>query len=265
MTIDLKDICLKVVELAKKNGHFLINEKKNFDKSHIEQKGASELVSYVDKETEKSLVKGLREIFPDAGFITEESTVKTEDKEYLWIIDPLDGTTNFLHALPAFSISIALVKGNEVIVGVVHEPNLDESFYAWKKGGAFCNGKPISVSPVSAIADSLIATGFPYSQLDKSNNHFRIIQTLQDSSHGIRRLGSAAIDLAYVACGRFEAYYEFNLKIWDIAAGVLIVKEAGGEVTDFSGGNDYLGGKEVLATGNIHKEMLTVINEFWNN
>lgn len=265
MNIDLKDLCLKAADLAKKTGLFLLDENRNFDRSKIEHKAGSELVSYVDKETEKILVKGLSEIFPDAGFITEEATVKKEDKEYVWVIDPLDGTTNFLHALPEFSISIALVRNNEVLAGVVHEPSLNECFYAWKGGGAYCNGEKIRVSPVKSLAESLVATGFPYSQLDKSDNHFRIIQNLQDNTHGIRRLGSAAIDLAYVACGRFEAYYEFNLKIWDIAAGTLLVNEAGGQVTDFSGGNDYLSGRELLATGHVQQPMLEVINRFWNS
>lgn len=265
MKLQLEEICKQVTELARQTGKFIHQESKNFDRSKIEHKGSSDLVSYVDKESEKKLVAGLSNIFPEAGFITEEATIKQEDKEYTWVIDPLDGTTNFLHGLPPFSISIALLKDTELVIGVVYEVNLDECFYAWKDGGAWLNGKRIQVSPVERLKDSLVASGFPYSQLNKSDNHFKILQKLQDSCHGIRRLGSAAVDLSYVACGRFEAYYEFNLKIWDIAAGILIVKEAGGQVCDFDGGNDYLYGKELLASGKIQKEMLTVIQQYWNN
>jgi myo-inositol-1(or 4)-monophosphatase len=261
--LNLNEICLKVTAIAKDAGGFIRQESRNFDRNRIEHKGASDLVSYVDKETEKKLVAALSQLFPEAGFITEESTVKQEDKEYKWVIDPLDGTTNFLHGMPPFSISIALIRNREVLAGVVYEVNLDECFYAWKNGGAWLNGKPIKVSPVTSLKDSLLAIGFPYSQLNKSDHHFKALQKLQNVSHGIRRLGSAAVDLSYVACGRVEGYYEFNLKIWDIAAGLLIVKEAGGEISDFSGGDDCLDGKELLATGKIKNELLAVIQEFW--
>jgi len=263
MEIDLEVLCEKVTGLARETGKFIYAESKNFDRSKIEHKGNSDLVSYVDKESEKRLVKELSVLFPQAGFITEESTVAREDKEYKWVIDPLDGTTNFLHGLPPFSISIALLRAETILLGVVYEVNLDECFYAWKNGGAWKNGERIAVSPVKKLKDALVASGFPYSQLNKSDNHFRTLQYLQDNSHGIRRLGSAAVDLSYVACGRFEAYYEFNLNIWDIAAGILIVQEAKGSVCDFSGGNDFLHGKEVLAAGSIKNEMLQIIQKFW--
>lgn len=258
-----EQICLKVVELSKLTGAFIRKEAAGFDKNKIEYKGTSDLVSYVDKESEKQIVSGLSAIFPDAGFITEEATVAQEDKEYKWVIDPLDGTTNFLHGVPPYSVSIALIRGREIVVGVVYEVNLDECFYAWKGGGAYLNGKPIKVSPISKLKDSLLTIGFPYNQGDKSDNHFKALQQLQNLSHGIRRFGSAAVDLSYVACGRLEAYYEFNLKIWDIAAGILIVREAGGKVCDFSRGQDCLDGKELLASGNIQDEVLAVIQEFW--
>jgi len=265
MTPNLENLCLKVADLARTTGEFIRNESRNFDLSKIEHKGPSDLVSYVDKETEIKLVKGLSALFPEAGFITEESTVAKEDKEYKWVIDPLDGTTNFLHGLPVFSISIALLQNTTLLIGVVYEVNLDECFYAWKDGGAYLNGKKISVSPINIMRESLIASGFPYSQKNKSNNHFTILQELQDISHGIRRLGSAAVDLSYVACGRFQAYYEFNLNIWDIAAGILLVQEAGGTICDFDGGKDYLYGKELLASGPIKNQMLEVIQKHWNS
>ncbi len=264
MKADLQELCLQVTELSKSVGAFIKNEAENFDRSKIEHKGPSDLVSYVDKEAEKKLVKGLSEILPEAGFITEESTVAREDKEYKWVIDPLDGTTNFLHQMPVFSISIALMHKNMVIIGVVYEINRNECFYAWKNGKAWLNGKQITVSPINNLQESLIASGFPYSQEGKSARHFTILRELQDRTHGIRRLGSAAVDLSYVACGRFEAYYEFNLHIWDVAAGILIVQEAGGTLRDFDGGEDYLYGKEILAAGPLAKEVLDIIQKHWN-
>ncbi len=264
MNLNLEEICLLVADLSRSTGAFIRDESENFDRSRIEHKGPSDLVSYVDKETEKKLVTGLRSILPDAGFLTEESTVVQEDKEYKWVIDPLDGTTNFLHGMPVYSISIALMQGNSLLIGVVYEVNRDECFYAWKGGKAWLNEKQISVSPVEILRESLIASGFPYSQKGKSGNHFTILRELQDKTHGIRRLGSAAVDLSYVACGRFEAYYEFNLHIWDVAAGILIVQEAGGSLCDFDGGNDFLYGKEILAAGPVGKEVLEIIQKHWN-
>ncbi len=262
--LNLEELCMKVIEISREAGKFMQREAANFDISKIEHKGTNDLVSYVDKETEKTLVKKLAAILPEAGFITEEGTVEKGDKVLKWIIDPLDGTTNFLHRLPTYSISIALMEGETLLLGVVNEVNLQEVFYAWKGGGAYCNGKKIQVSPINKLDSSLVATGFPYNLLTQSDNYFKIIQAFVEKTHGVRRLGSAAIDLAYVACGRFEGYFEFNLKIWDIAAGILIVQEAGGKVCDFSGGNDYLYGKELLASGNLQSPMLEVIRKFWN-
>lgn len=249
--------------LTKEVAEFIKAERDHFDLDKIEHKGNLELVSYVDKETEKKLVKALSAIVPEAGFITEEGTVAQATGGLKWVIDPLDGTTNFMHKLPPFSISIALLNETDLLVGVVHEINMDECFYAWKGGGAWCNGKKIQVSSVNAVSSSLIAIGFPYSLKGKNDQYFEIIKHFVERSHGLRRLGSAAADMAYVACGRFEAYFEFNVKIWDIAAGILLVKEAGGKVCDFSGGNDFLYGKEVLATGQTQEEMLSVIIPIW--
>ena len=155
------------------------------------------------------------------------------------------------------------MKQEEILIGVVYEPNLHECFYAWKNGGAWCNEKKIQVSSISQLDKSLVATGFPYSLLGKDDIYFEIMKKFVQETHGLRRLGSAAVDLAYVACGRFEAYYEFNLKFWDVAAGILLVKEAGGKVSDFSGGKEYLYGKEVVAAGALHPETLKVIQLYW--
>jgi myo-inositol-1(or 4)-monophosphatase len=264
MNLNLELICTEVVTLAKSTAAFIKREGESFDTGRIEHKSPVDLVSYVDKESEKMLVQGLSLILPDAGFVTEEGTVQQAASGLKWIIDPLDGTTNFLHKVPPYSISIALWDEEELLLGVVHEITHSESFYAWKGGGAWCNGKKIHVSLATAISASLIAVGFPYSLQGKNEQYFSIIKSFTEKSHGLRRLGSAAVDLAYVACGRFEAYFEFNLKIWDIAAGILIVREAGGKVSDFKGRSNALYGSEILATGQIHEEMLSVIGPVWN-
>jgi len=265
---DLALVCQQVVLLAKETGKFIAKEAAAFDKAHIEYKGLNDLVSYVDKETEKLLVTGLKEIVPQAGFITEEGTTEglelpDNPRNLRWIIDPLDGTTNFIHQLPIFAISIALMQEDEVLVGVVHEINRDECFFAWKGGGAFCNGAPISVSPAPKLSDGLLATGFPYYNFDRINAYLSILNELMRRTHGLRRMGSAAVDLAYVACGRFEGYFEYNLKPWDVAAGVLLVTEAGGFVGDFRGGKDYVFGRQVVAANASYEELLAVIKEHW--
>jgi myo-inositol-1(or 4)-monophosphatase len=241
----------------------LLKQRDEFDQKRVEIKGKNDLVSYVDKEAEKMIVSKLQQLFPEAGFVTEEATVAQERAHYSWIIDPLDGTTNFIHGLPIFSVSIALMEANEVVLGVVYEVNRDECFYATKGGGAFCNDKPISVSDAPTIDKSLLATGFPYYNFEKLTEYLAILNELMKNTHGLRRMGSAAVDLAYVACGRYEGYFEYNLNPWDVAAGVLIVEEAGGKVTDFSGGRDFVFGRELVAANAIHTELLGVIQKFW--
>lgn len=266
--MNLEKICHEVAALAKETGKFLRQESSRFDRAKIEYKGINDMVSYVDKETEKLLVKGLKAILPEAGFITEEGTEPSkagdpDPKKLCWIIDPLDGTTNFIHQLPIYSISVALMRDEEVVVGVVYEVNRDENFYAWKDGGAYLNGEPIAVSPAPKLSDGLLATGFPYYDFEKMQAYLEILNELMRRSHGLRRLGSAAIDLAYVACGRFEGYFEYNLKPWDVAGGVLLVKEAGGTVTDFSGGKNFVFGGELVSGGPSQAELLEVIRSIW--
>lgn len=262
----LESIEKDVIEVCKEAGKFILKEGADFDPSRIEQKtDFNNLVSYVDKEAERMLVSRLGEILPEAGFVTEEGTVKTStDKTYNWIIDPLDGTTNFLHSMPIFAISVGLVRNNRCILGVVHEMNRNECFHAIEGCPAYCNDTVIQVSGVASLKESLLATGFPYYHLDKKEEYLEIIRVFLDKTHGIRRLGSAAIDLAYVACGRMDGFFEYNLNSWDVAGGVLIVEQAGGVVTDFKGGDDYLYGRELCAcNGDIHSEMLAVIQSNW--
>ena len=267
-TEQLRDICQRVAALSVEAGKFIRQEAASFDKARIEYKGLNDLVSYVDKETEKLLVKGLMDILPGAGFVTEEGTTKdlalAENPDHLrWIIDPLDGTTNFIHQLPIYSVSIALMQEEEVVIGVVYEVNRDECFYAWQGGGAFCNGSPIRVSPAPTLADSLLSTGFPYYDFEQMNAYLGILNELMRNTHGLRRMGSAAVDLAYVACGRFEGYFEYNLKPWDVAGGVLLVREAGGQVGDFRGGPNYVFGGQLVAANGCYAELLGVIQKHW--
>ncbi|WP_373514127.1 inositol monophosphatase family protein [Persicitalea sp.] len=255
----------QVVEVVKQASSFIQQEAASFRQEKVEYKDVNNLVSYVDKEAEKLLVDGLRAILPEASFITEEGTTGlAPDLDALnWIIDPLDGTANFVHGLPVYCVSVGLARGKEPLVGVIHEPNRDELFYGWQGGGAWCNGEKMQVSPASQLGESLLATGFPYYIFDKHDRYMKILETLMRQTHGLRRLGAAAVDLAYVAAGRFEGFYEYNLQSWDMAAGVLLVQEAGGLVTDFSGGDNYLFGGDVVAAGPVHTELLAVIEDIF--
>ncbi len=253
----------EVIVLVKETGDFIRTEAQNFDTSKIEYKGKNDLVSYVDQEAEKRLVKGLSELLPGSGFIAEEGTSNHKSDTYNWIIDPLDGTTNFTHGLPIFAISIALVKRNELSLGVVYDISRDECFHAVKGNGAFLNHVPIQVSQTPSIDKALLATGFPYYNFDQMQQYLSIINEFMQTTHGLRRMGSAAIDLVYTACGRFEGFFEYNLNAWDVAAGALIVQEAGGVVTDFKGGNDFLFGREIIAGNSVQPEMLKTIQKHW--
>jgi len=264
--MDLASIDRDVMELCKEVGEFIEKEGSSFDLSRIEQKNSfNNLVSYVDKEAERRIVSSLQKIFPPAGFITEEGTVEqSKQNEYNWIIDPLDGTTNFLHGLPIYAISIGLTRGSETIFGAVYHVVRKECFHAIEGGAAYCNQKVIRVSAIPTLSESLLATGFPYYHSEKKDAYLEIIKDFLQQSHGIRRLGSAAIDLAYVACGRLEGFFEYNLNPWDVAAGTFIVQQAGGKVTDFNGGNNFLfGGELCAANGHIHHEMLKNIKTRW--
>lgn len=261
--INLQEINKQLIELTKEVKEYIYQESLSFSRSDIELKGKNDLVSYVDKEAEKKIVKGCGKIIPESGFIAEEGTTDKRGDRFNWVIDPLDGTTNFTHGVPVYAISIALMDGDDVVLGVVYEINRDECFYAIKGQGAYLNGDPIHVSPADSISESLIATGFPYHSFEKMENYLSILRIFMENSHGLRRMGSAAIDLVFVACGRFEGFFEFNLKPWDIAAGALIVQEAGGVVTDFKGGNNYLFGGDIMAANKVHPEMHKIITENW--
>ncbi len=261
--MNLREICSRVEETARETGEFIMKESGVFDIRMIETKGLHDYVSYVDKGSEKMLVDSLSRILPSAGFMAEEGTSSKKGEKYCWVIDPLDGTTNFLHSLHPFAISIGLMEGDEIIAGVVHEAAGKETFTAWKKGGAWLNGNEIRVSETGKLADSLIATGFPYYDFDRLSEYMDCLTHLVKNTHGIRRLGSAAIDLAYVACGRFDVFFEYSLHPWDVAAGTILVREAGGVVSDFSGKMQGMSGYEIVATNNpVYSEMLEIIGKF---
>lgn len=265
--ISLAHLEKQVVELSQEVGDFIHRESQSFDRSRIEQKsGFNNLVSYVDKESERAIVAGLQKILPGSGFIGEEGTSIKGTNDYTWIIDPLDGTTNFTHGLPPFAISIGLARNEKVELGIVYEVNLKECFHGSLDTGAFCNGKPIRVSAVNSLNAGLLATGFPYYMFDKMDAYLQIIRKFLDDTHGIRRLGSAAVDLAYVAAGRLEGFFEYNLNPWDVAAGTFLVQTAGGIVTDFKDGSNFLfGGELCAANAGVHAEMLQVIRAHWDS
>jgi len=264
--IDLKEICNEIELAAIETGAYILKESKEFDVSRAESKGLNDLVSYVDKGAEKMLVEKLSRLLPEAGFIAEEGTSTKKGLKYCWVIDPLDGTTNFLHGLHPYAISIALMEYDKVIAGIIYEVSGNETFTAWKDGGAWLNGLPIHVSNTTRLADSLVATGFPYSNFDRLEPYMNCLTHLVKKTQGIRRLGSAAIDLAYVACGRFDAFYEYDLHLWDIAAGIILVREAGGKVCDFSGSEDNITGEEIVAANcSVYSELQEIVYKFMNN
>ncbi len=265
MSLNLQDLCAKSRKVVLEAGAFIASQVGEVATAAVEEKDLNSLVSYVDKETEKLLIDGLSKLIPSSVFFTEEETVERQEGEWRWIIDPLDGTTNFLHQLPVFSVSVALQHHEETVIGIVYEVNRDECFYAWKDGGAWMNDHPISVSPTSKLSASLLATGFPYYDYDRMKAYLEVLTFFMQHTRGLRRLGSAAVDLAYVACGRFEGFYEYSLNAWDVAAGVLLVQEAGGKVTDFKGGGDYLFGRELISSNEkLHEDLLRVIQQHFS-
>ncbi|WP_424962552.1 inositol monophosphatase family protein [Ekhidna sp.] len=261
--MNLESITEKAAAVAMKTGGFIRQERGRFSYDEVEFKGDSDLVSYVDTESEKQIISGLEKILPEAGFITEEETTAQSQKEFTWIIDPLDGTTNFVHGIPNYCVSIGLMHEEKIVAGVVYEVANDEFFTAWKDGGAYLNKQPIKVSDAKFFSDTVLATGFPYYEFERLDEYLLILHQLMEGTQGLRRMGSAAADMAYVACGRYGGYFEYNLNSYDIAGGVILVQEAGGTVTDFKGGDDYIFGREIVAGGAVHPQLLHVIKKYW--
>ncbi len=234
--------------IVQEAGTYIRSEWGNVRAEQIEDKSLNSLVSYVDRTAEQKLVKGLSHLLPEATFLTEEDTVENQDSPIQWIIDPLDGTTNYLHGVPFFVVSVGLRVDEILKIGIIYEPIRDELFSAVQGNGSFLNGTPIRVSRAKNIQDALLATGFPYYDYKHTRAYLSVLAHFMENARGIRRCGAAALDLAYVACGRFDAFFEYSLNPWDVAAGILLVQEAGGKLGDFRGGNDFLFGKELIAT-----------------
>lgn len=262
MNIQLESLTTEVRRLATEVGTFLREESLHFNRDKVEEKNAHDYVSYVDKEAEKRIVKRLKELLPQAGFIAEEGSGSLTTEEYCWVIDPLDGTTNFIHNNAPFCVSIALRDKEEILLGVVYEVCREECFYAWKGSSSYLNGKEIHVSAIDNLDHSFIELGFPYDAEQFRPFITRLIEKMYGYVGGLRLMGSAAVELCYIAAGRFEARIEGLLGPWDIAAGTIILTQAGGRITDFSGGDSFYSGHEVLATnGKIHTQLLKIIQE----
>ncbi len=267
---NLEKITRLVCQVAREAGSYIRKERASFSVDKVERKHAHDYVSYVDKGSEQLIVKELRELLPDAGFITEEGSAGHTDEQYVWVVDPLDGTTNFIHGFAPYAVSIALCKGREIVVGVVYEIASDECFYAWKGGGAYCEMRnekgemrnvPLRVGK-SAINDALLCLQLPYN----SDAYKPVIKRLIDHFYGnvgsIRMMGSAAIALCYVAAGRLDAYAERYIGQWDYMAGALIVMEAGGRVTNYAGEDYFMEGDSVVATNTIvHQDLLEAVRQ----
>lgn len=250
------------IDIAREAGALL----ENFQRRRVpfELKGDFDLVTEADRASEQLVVGRLRAHFPDHGLEAEEGARHEGSSAYRWFIDPLDGTTNFAHGFPVYNVTMAVTKDDDLIAGVIYDPVRDEMFAAEKGSGATLNGKKISVSSAPALSESLVATGFP-SRKRHLNINIHFYWQMAMLTHGVRRAGSAAIDLAWVACGRMEAFWEFGLNPWDQAAGILLVQEAGGRCSDMHGGRAHVRSPHVLAdNGHLHREILGVFREIFD-
>ena len=248
-------------DMAREAGALLMKHFRRHVK--IEYKGDVDLVTVADRESEALILKFIRRQFPTHDVMGEEGTRIDTGSEYKWYVDPLDGTTNFAHGFPVFCVSLAVERGRERVAGVIYDPTRDEMFTAESGSGAQLNGKPIRVSTTAKLGGCLVATGFPSHKRHKNPNIYFYHQ-LTLRTHGVRRAGSAALDLCNVAAGRFDGFWEFNLNPWDTAAGVLMVQEAGGKVTDFSGGEFQIASRETLASnGLVHEALLQEFREIF--
>src|SRR6056297_967331 len=254
----------KITDLIRSTGEYIQSQAARVSERDVTSKDLNSFVSYVDREAEKRLVRGLDRIQPGCGYWTEEETVARSGESARWIIDPLDGTTNFLHGLPAYAVSVALEIDGALSYGWSYHISADTMYFAEKRGGAFIDGRPITVSSSSQLVDTLIATGFPYTDFTHQDAYMKLLSHLMPRCRGLRRWGSAAIDLAFTAAGHFQGFYEVGLSPWDVAAGALLVQEAGGRVTDFAGEVDFMGHRQILAAPPIiHEAMKKEIQLFF--
>lgn len=246
---------------AKEAGNFIVNQMQNVEQLTIEEKGRNDYVSEIDKHAEKIIIDTIRKYYPQHSILAEESGAHKKESDFEWIIDPLDGTTNFLHGFPQFAVSIAVTEKGKLMHGVVYDPTRDELFSASRGSGARLNNYRIRVSEQKTLQNALLATGIPYYDFEFADAYLACFKEFILKTAGIRRPGSAALDLAYVACGRVDGYWELKLKPWDIAAGALIVSEAGGLITDMVGGDKFLqSGNIIAANPKMLKAMAQVIS-----
>jgi myo-inositol-1(or 4)-monophosphatase len=246
--MNYSDICNQTKTVAKEAGAYIKSQIQNLSAEDVEHKGSHDLVSFVDRAAEELIVEKLQKILPEAGILAEEGSGSSANTSLLWIIDPLDGTTNFVNGLYPHAVSIALRRNEQTVVGVVYEIGRDECFSAFEGGKAELNGRKILVNRKTNLNDALISTGFPYNDFSNQEEFLETLSYFMRETRGIRRFGSAAVDLCYFACGRFDAFYEYSLKPWDVAAGAFIAQKAGGKVSDFSGKDNYLFGREIAAS-----------------
>lgn len=259
MRNEFLDIAIRAAKLA---GGVIQENLGKISKEDVHLKKASDFVTRVDKESEEVIISVIRERFPDHHFLAEESVRDVETDQYRWIIDPLDGTTNFVHGYPVFSISIALEYQKEIIIGVIFDPLRKELFTASKGRGTLLNDRPASLSPTRDMQYSLITTGFPFRKKEIIGKYLELFRNVFTRVSDLRRAGSAALDLAYLSCGRCEGFFEIGLRPWDIAAGSMMVAESRGVITDFGGGGDYIAtGNIVAGTPEVHGQLLEQVRK----
>ena len=250
--------------IATEVGESLSSYRGNIEKSDLKFKNDRDIVSIYDEKTEQFIIKSILKKYPEHNIFGEETGRTSKKSEYCWVIDPIDGTTSFVHGQPFYSISIALMKNNEIIFGLIYAPRLSEMFWAKKGQGAYLNNKKIYVSKRKKLIDSVLSTGFACLRAGLKKNNLELFVEIAPKLRGIRRFGSAALDLAYVSCGYLDGFWEQQLQLYDVAAGVLLVKEAGGEVCDYEGGNNYPKNGIIAGNQNITKILKTHTLNFYN-
>ena len=250
------------VKAARKAGSIITRASFDVDKLTVRRKQQNDFVSEVDDAAEEAIISTLRDAYPDHGFLGEESGYKDRDAEFLWVIDPLDGTTNFLHGVPQYCVSIGLLQKGVPQQAVVFDPNRNELFTATRGAGAYLNDRRIRVSRLDKIEDALLGTGFPFREVPHLDDYMRMLGNAMRTCSGVRRPGAAALDLAWVACGRYDGFWEMGLSPWDMAAGALLVREAGGLVGDFEGNEGFLDkGRIVAANSKLFASLLKLLHE----
>ena len=264
MTNEWKQLLKAALPVIDQVAAFILAERGKVRTQDIEIKTLNSFVSYVDKQAEVQLVEKLGKLLPGATFVTEEDIVENKETALTWIIDPLDGTSNFLNDLPFFSISVALRSEGKLVLGIVKEVVRDESYYAWSGGGSYMNGSSLKVSTTDSLKQAMLATGFPYADATRTEKYLQLFCDLVKNSRAIRRFGSAALDLAYVASGKFDAYYEYQLNPWDVSAGGLLVKEAGGIMAGFHDKNGWESGDTIIAASpGIFSDLQSRIRQYF--